>query len=1499
MADQTGDTGNGMGLGGQPQGDAVPQQAQVPQPHQQQTRLPQQQAPRSNTRAQGPEAAKAQKVEIEGLDPKALKELSAALKDLTGFNTKHSASVKDMTAAVQDLGRHLQALNGNGDLGVRRFKTLQDTVCSLVDDLDDVQDQYSTLIRLQRQIQAAPDLLMGKNKTEGLRVLRQMIDATKTLQKSHELDAKTLNQLDKNLKVLEKTYQSVEKAKDDAFDREAVDEITEALREANESAARLKKNFAETSTTGISRGVKRLKNDMGDAFDNPLKTFMEAKGLDKIAAKFKTAFGKDARRDRKETRQRDKQAWDQWRTDRSETAEDRKKLKEYRKSSKEYAKTSLHVPTEVPKVKPKAVRSTKVISGLTPRPTTTPTAKAATPTNTAGAGGPLNFANVTIQSATIEKLAGDLMDKASPKGQLPGGPGVSGGDDADEGDEGRIPRKEKKRGKKGPRKSKRQKAREKAAAKLAESKAAEVPTEAAADAAEAPTSGPRKLKDFIKPRTKFKWRGAGRAASRAAGAGMEAAAGGGVEALAMGGGRVAGAGLMRGLGAGLGRVAGMAAAPLAIAGALLSVRDKIAEENKELNDALAGGGIHSGGVDFVGVRKSLLSSGVSNAASRGIGKKENMEVMQALMAGGQGLGFLAGGDNVNLENALMTRREAEQGRDQFQGGGFVGALSALTRAVTLGGTANASDPNAQRRMRESSGTIGAVMKNANFYGKNVGMDRSQSVKLTMDLLEKYQLTTEQTGDFFLKIDKAMRTAQISSSKYLEIVESVNSGFGEFNNTMKLTSHMLDLVGRNARFTGDRMKNMVGEMVKGPQQDIAHKAFTAMDSFQDEGTKSSAIKMFEDMGKKAMDDLVEQTRDYGEFFGEENGVQKNAQGQIMAVTDMTQFEARLAELTRDGGKLSKDPTVKAIQTQLEKTSSALAYSTAQTKNLKTGNLIGYAATSENFGATPEGAYVDNINLMKTLAKRSGVSLSDLTSRDATVRGEAMQKSSTLQALLAKELGMPMEEMRKKMEAMTGIRSQVMDLISEKAGKISATGEMPSDGSVTGRQYEALADLARSLASQGAEGLAGRNLTNNKDAVAALQKLVKDPKGNKLIRILERNESFLTDLGGSLGVFTDSIDRDKAAANAKAKADEVSTATWTSADIFAASFSYLFDKLVEKLDWLGEVINPGNWFKKKNRLGEYNRPEDKKAATYGSGVRQELSNFLAPMKGKQGELDPEAKTFYGVLETIASKTGALSTEESDSLNKALAGLREYLKKGENAKKFGIKATDLDAASNKVYAAGDLAVQNAGMNAALEAQDARIKAAAAQGQGMRKKATVFQGASLVAATDEILTGEDGNTSRSNQEAFARLRHSDEAKGKSEAQLKQLYGARYMVNNALLQGLSGGDAQKQAESNAVIQERLKEDTMQRYFGKGDKGVYAFQAGSDQDTMMAELLRYAQGKGLLAGATRTVGANGQVVYNITNNNVDATTAPKEQRAPAGKTSETASTTKPPTVPVP
>jgi hypothetical protein len=1441
-------------------------------------------------------------IKIEGgVDPKTIRDLNESLKLLAQMNKEQTSSAKEMAQSVKDMTQYLGAMAGAADFGNRRFRTMQETLMNIVDGLDDYQDQAKGIIRIQKQFTATPELLLGKNKDDALRFLDQFIRKTKELQKCRDLDAKTLRVLDKELKSTELLYRRVQEAQGDAFDPKIVDELTSALQDASQSADRLRKNFENTDTNKLLQGVSRVKKALDETTGGRFTKFFMEGPLGKHIEGMQQKFGQGARQERKDQRARASQKWDDWkeaRAARKATQPDHFKPPQAAPASR-FAGRKFRESTASRShlVPPLSVRSSPVATNVASH------AVAASGGSTKETPTTLTIEHAEIKQATITALTGDVgggapSEKATgSQQQIQGaetpnaGETTAAAEDDDTGAKG-------KKGKKGKRPPKQQTRKQKKSAQRLAAKAAkgggsgavgataEILTDGGAGDPAAAGSDLLGSGDRFAGRKRItlgkevKSRLIGKAVSSLAGKAASSAG----EALAASGGAAAagaaGGGLLSGAVAVGSKVAGFLAAPIAIASAVLDISDMIKNQNKELDAKLTGGGISANGIDYTNVRSSLMSSGVSNAMSRGIGYKDNLETMQMIAAGGHGIGFLnnekGSPGRINLESALMTRREAEIGRDQFKGGGILGKFSAATRFLTGGNSAKADEGDQDKRMRDASGFIGAMMKNANFYGRNVGLDKGDSIKLTTELLEKYKLTTEGTSEFFIKIDKAMKTAQISSSKYIEIVESLNSGFSDFNNTMRLTTNLVDILGRNARYTGDRMKSMAGELFKGPQQDIAHRAFTAAQSMADPGTRQSTIEMYEATAKKAKDDLLEQAGDLSKFFdSDRNGVKKDENGRIVDITDMRQFEARIAELARPGAKEGVEAgTLKVLQNQVTKYAEEASFSKTQIKNIRDNNAVGLAATAENRGNTPESALSSNIDFIQSLKRNAkGTKLQDLISMDVDTRSEAMGKNPLLLGTLAKELGKPMEEVRKLLDALGGTSKQVQDLITDKLGKVSDEGTVANTDDVSIRQQQAIADMGRKLAREGAAGMAGiKDSSTNAEVLKVMKRMAADPKGNKLVEAMQDTDSSITDLAGPLGVLVDEAKKKEEFDKGKAKSDVNTANLRTQADIAASAQAYLFDKVVNALDELGKIINPDNWEAARNKTGRWaaNPEDDAKvlANARGDAIRQAGGQYIA--NANTVGMTEADKAALEVVRTASTKHGEFTVDEADKFNKAVKALKEY---ATTHQKTGLDPKEADS----IYGAADEKEMQMRSDAANVARAQRMEREAKVGKEKRDK-LIRGDLTPEAITDAYTKAEDGEVSRPYQAALQRWRHSEAMKGKTDDQIKHAYGVSIAVGGALEQGLdknkySGSEI---GEAEDIVKSRLSEAHMKEFFGEGKDGAYSFKAGSIQDDYMNQFMTDLQAKGLLAGAKRVEDGKGGVTYNLYNTNPTAV-------IPAGK----------------
>jgi len=289
---------------------------------------------------------------------------------------------------------------------------------------------------------------------------------------------------------------------------------------------------------------------------------------------------------------------------------------------------------------------------------------------------------------------------------------------------------------------------------------------------------------------------------------------------------IAGGGLAGGVLGGVGNLLTKANPIMMAVGAIISARDMVVKENKEMQETLGGFGLNAneGGTNFTGARKTLMSTGTLDKTLYGMGTyRQNLEMMGALGHHGYSIADISS-ENDNVRPDLGKSMELGQG-------GFYGSL----------------------------------MKNTQYYGRNLGMDTKQSTGLTMDLAEKYRTTMEDTSKFFLQIDIAQRTAGVSAMKYVQIVEDINSQFDEFNRGLRTTTTLLNVLGRSGRMTGDQLKDMAKGLTANANQNLAQQVVTATKMVSTGENKTLANDLEKGIADavKAAQGTMSQTNEKGE------------------------------------------------------------------------------------------------------------------------------------------------------------------------------------------------------------------------------------------------------------------------------------------------------------------------------------------------------------------------------------------------------------------------------------------------------------------------------------------------------------------------------------------------------------------------------------------------------------------------------------------------------------
>lgn len=546
-------------------------------------------------------------------------------------------------------------------------------------------------------------------------------------------------------------------------------------------------------------------------------------------------------------------------------------------------------------------------------------------------------------------------------------------------------------------------------------------------------------------------------------------------------------------GMGITGMAGKLAAPIAVAQALASVYDVNIERNKKVNE-LAGGGIYGGAGTDVGktmmdLRKTMASSTAFEQMMMGQTTDKNIDVMKALIEGGRGISDVAG---KNLGD--ITAR----------GQGF----------------------------------YGSIMKNAVYGASPLGLSQDQAVKLQLKAVDEYQATLSQVNEFFVDVSKNTKAAGISTSKYLDILDSVNGNFDNMNKSLATSVNLINTLGRSGRLTGERMKEILttltGNQVQRPEMRMF--AMTQMSEADKRGLTAGLTRETEGMKSRLEESMLKET-----------GL--NVKGmKIGDIEDALRGQYQ-------SGKLDQK-TYQTLTGNIADYRNKVRANETYTKALMSGDYATAAGVAEMQGT---GSLMNMGHLfgsMRGMAKGAGTDLGTLLSSDVATNAKASK--SYLAYTMAQ--GITGAEAQKNINA-------ARQYVREGAEQTMTRTDLTQD-------Y--MANVVRDLASRGYIKLGKDERKDN----AKLQERFLALRGGKESLLGGKNlTDALTELPSVLDAMQsgvlDMTDVNKRASELERdkKAEEIAKNTKTTGDIMAQSFEYLFAKVVNVLgDILSVLKNP---------------------------------------------------------------------------------------------------------------------------------------------------------------------------------------------------------------------------------------------------------------------------------------------------------------------------------------
>jgi hypothetical protein len=155
----------------------------------------------------------------------------------------------------------------------------------------------------------------------------------------------------------------------------------------------------------------------------------------------------------------------------------------------------------------------------------------------------------------------------------------------------------------------------------------------------------------------------------------------------------------------------------------------------------------------------------------------------------------------------------------------------------------------------SKSGFGQVQQNVYMYGKVAGLDSSQTVTETIKLVGQYKQSLESTHDFFIRINKEAQTAGITTSKYIQVIDEVNSHYEKSNKLLEATVETMRLLSVTGRNTAEDLTDSMSAITnKGQQQDLPTSTFLNYQILNDKTASADYGKQLDSVADNALSNV---------------------------------------------------------------------------------------------------------------------------------------------------------------------------------------------------------------------------------------------------------------------------------------------------------------------------------------------------------------------------------------------------------------------------------------------------------------------------------------------------------------------------------------------------------------------------------------------------------------------------------------------------------------------
>lgn len=510
-------------------------------------------------------------------------------------------------------------------------------------------------------------------------------------------------------------------------------------------------------------------------------------------------------------------------------------------------------------------------------------------------------------------------------------------------------------------------------------------------------------------------------------------------------------------------------------------------------------------------------------------------------------GIFAGGGNA-IDNIHAVRKNLNGPLYSPLGIGYEKNL-AIAKSLQENGLSNASLANmdlGQDRQGFVRGSFGQIQRNVYAYGRLAGLDSSQTVAETIKLVSQYKQSLESTHDFFIRINKEAATAGITTSKYLQIIDDVNSHYEKSNKLLEATVDTMRLLSVTGRNTAEDLQDALNTVTNGGKsRDVAASAYLNQQVLNDPRLAGMMAQRYEINRQDAMQQVQSA---FGGTFNPaewEPKLQKDLSGSIGELLARAQ--------TQFAGDTN---AIKAASSAIEGLRSA--YINQRNLAFAQGEGANRGGVDLAFAQNLKGGDLISQSMQTLASLEAGLKGSRFTLKDFLEGNPALQASGAYQGLIQQAFGGDATKLEQ-------LRSFAVDAASARAKVLQGANA---------QEFQNPQSEIRRIADQtiGYLKSTGYDLGTG-DQYANLVKALNDnTQREAIVGRLSKSSMSLEDAFGNpviaraLRPQVDQQERDQRIQ----KAEELASGTRTTADIFADAFTSLFNRIQTPLDYIAKIL-----------------------------------------------------------------------------------------------------------------------------------------------------------------------------------------------------------------------------------------------------------------------------------------------------------------------------------------